>query len=251
MKNNNIKADNRKALPKFFLIILASALLGGVLGFASAFAADANIVERAGNFLSALLRVIAPWGIPVTSLVFLGLALHLYRKGKALCDTWDGEDEDTADAAEEHLSWVLFWTNLQMLLDFFFLSLCSLYVQNLWALGTVVFFFLSAGIIMVFQQKVVDLTRRLNPEKQGSVYDTNFKKKWIESCDENEQRQMGQAAMKSYSVLNVACPVIWCILLISGTFFETGILPSVVVLLLWGINSTTYLLEAIRLGKKN
>ena len=44
MKHNNIKADNRKALPKFFLIILASALLGGVLGFASAFAADANIV---------------------------------------------------------------------------------------------------------------------------------------------------------------------------------------------------------------
>ena len=251
MRHNNIKADNRKALPKFFLIILASALLGGVLGFASAFAADANIVERAGNFLSALLRVIAPWGIPVTSLVFLGLALHLYRKGKALCDTWDGEDEDTADAAEEHLSWVLFWTNTQTLLDFFFLSLSTLYVQNMWALGTVAFFFLSAGIIMVFQQKVVDLTRRLNPEKQGSVYDTNFKKKWLQSCDENERRQMGQAAMKSYSVMNIAFPVIWCALLVAGLFFKTGILPSVMVLLLWGISSTTYLLEAIRLGKKN
>ena len=251
MKNNNIKADNRRALPKFFLIILASALLGGVLGFASAFAADASIVERAGKALSALLPVIAPWGIPVTSFVFLGLALSLYRKGKALCGTWDGEDEDTADTAEEHLSWVLFWTNIQMLLDFFFLSLSAMYIQSMWALGTVVFFFLSSGIIMVFQQKVVDLTRTLNPEKQGSVYDTNFKKKWLQSCDENERRQMGQAAMKSYSVMNVACPVIWCVLMIAGVFFGTGILPSAAVLLLWGISSTTYLLEAIRLGKKN
>ena len=251
MKNNNIKADNRKALPRFFLMILGSAVLGAVLGFCSAFAADTNIVERAGKILSALLRVIAPWGIPVTSAVFLGLSWHLYRKSKALCDAWDGEDEDTVDGAEEHLSWVLFWTNLQMLLDFFFLSLCSLYVQNLWALGTVVFFFLSAGIIMVFQQKVVDLERALNPEKQGSVYDTNFKKKWIESCDENEQRQMGQAAMKSYSAMNIACPVIWCALLVAGLFFKTGILPSLTVLLLWGISSITYLLEAIRLGKRN
>ena len=251
MKNNNIKADNRRALPKFFLIILASALLGGVLGFASAFAADASIVERAGKALSALLPVIAPWGIPVTSFVFLGLALSLYRKGKALCGTWDGEDEDTADTAEEHLSWVLFWTNIQMLLDFFFLSLSAMYIQSMWALRTVVFFFLSSGIIMVFQQKVVDLTRTLNPEKQGSVYDTNFKKKWLQSCDENERRQMGQAAMKSYSVMNVACPVIWCVLMIAGVFFGTGILPSAAVLLLWGISSTTYLLEAIRLGKKN
>ena len=251
MKDNHIKADNRKALPKFLAIILGAAVLGAVLGFCSAFAADANIVERAGNFLSALLRVIAPWGIPVTSLVFLGLALHLYRKGKGLCDTWDGEDEDTVDTAEEHLSWALFWANIQMLLDFFFLSLSTLYIQSMWALGTVAFFFLSLCAIMVLQQKAVDLTRALNPEKQGSIYDTNFKKKWMESCDENEQRQMGQAAMKSYSVMNIAFPVLWCILIISGTFFETGILPSVVVLLLWGIASTTYLLEAIRLEKKN
>ena len=40
------------------------------------------------------------------------------------------------------------------------------------------------------------LTRRINPEKQGSVYDTKFFEKWVDSCDESEQRQMGQAAFQ-------------------------------------------------------
>ena len=34
MENNAVKRDNRKALPKYLLILLAAAIFGGVLGFA-------------------------------------------------------------------------------------------------------------------------------------------------------------------------------------------------------------------------
>ena len=35
MENNTVKKDNRKALPKFFLILLGAAVFGGVAGFAA------------------------------------------------------------------------------------------------------------------------------------------------------------------------------------------------------------------------
>lgn len=41
----------------------------------------------------------------------------------------------------------------------------------------------------VIQQKnAVDFLKIVNPEKSGSVYDMNFQKKWIESCDEMDSR---------------------------------------------------------------
>ena len=38
----------------------------------------------------------------------------------------------------------------------------------------------------LLQQRSVDLTKRLYPEKTASVYDTHFRKKWLDSCDEAE-----------------------------------------------------------------
>lgn len=246
---NQIKQENRKALPRFFIMLAAAGIFGAVIGFASAFAADTEMVERVGAALSAFLTFIAPWGIPVSSLILLSLSFSLCRRAGTMAHGWDGEDEQTVETAEEKLSWALFWSNLLLLLDFFFVSLCPLYIKSLWGLVTILLFLLSFAGIMLVQQKVVDLERTLNPEKQGSIYDRNFHKKWIASCDEAEQRQIGQAAYKSYSTMNRSFPVVWCILTVLNFFFDTGLLPVLVVLVLWGISSTSYLLEAIRLGK--
>ena len=35
MENNTVKKDNRKALPKYLLILFVAAIFGGVLGFAT------------------------------------------------------------------------------------------------------------------------------------------------------------------------------------------------------------------------
>ena len=35
MENNDVKRDNRKALPKYLLILFVAAIFGGVLGFAA------------------------------------------------------------------------------------------------------------------------------------------------------------------------------------------------------------------------
>lgn len=248
--NDTIKKENRKALPRFLGTLLLAMLLGAVLGFGSAFAAEGAWKETLENAASALLRAVAPWGIPVFGLVLHGLSIADYRRAKALAAGWDGEDEDVMDQVDEGLNRAMVWSGLLLLVNVFFLSLCALYIESLWALGTVALFFLSCGGIIILQQKVVDLTRRLNPEKQGSVYERNFKKKWLESCDEAEQRMIGQAAFKAYSAMNAAFPVAWCILTVLNFFFGIGLLPIVVVLVLWGISSMSYQLEAMKLGRR-
>ena len=36
---------------------------------------------------------------------------------------------------------------------------------------------------------VVDLEKKLNPEKKGSVFEMQFQKTWLESCDEAQKQQ--------------------------------------------------------------
>ena len=117
-------------------------------------------------------------------------------------------------------------------------------------LGGVALFLVSVVMIVVHQQKVVDLTRRINPEKQGSVYDTKFLKKWVDSCDESEQRQMGQAAFKAYRAAVNTCLWLWAALIVLHCAFDTGLLPIVMVLVIFGVLQIVYTLECIRLSRK-
>ena len=112
-------------------------------------------------------------------------------------------------------------------------------------------FILSVAAMTVAQQKVVDQVRRMNPEKQGSVYDVHFNKKWLASCDEAEQKQIGQAAYKAYHTVDVACPFLWMTMVLLNYAFDFGLLmPAFTVCLLWLLLNVTYSLEAIRLSRR-
>ena len=117
------------------------------------------------------------------------------------------------------------------------------------SIQSVIFFPISMILLILLQQKVVDLTRRMNPEKEGSVYDTKFRKRWLESCDEAERAQIGQAAYQAFVVTTTACGVIWVILVMLNVSMGTGLLPIFVVLVIWGVLQTSYLLTAIKLGR--
>ena len=246
------RSENRQALPKFLLVILLCGLGGGVLGFCAVVMNIGNLSESVRTILNIALTAAAPWGIPVSSILFLGIGWVLYRQACGLYQSWNGEDEDSIDAAEQKLSWSLLMSSLAMLADLFFLSVLVIYGMGgatpfILSLGC---FLLSMGILVVLQQKVIDLTKRINPEKRGSIYDFKFQKKWMESCDESEQRQIGQASYKAYQTGVLASMWLWVALLILHYAFDTGLLPIVAVMLVLGIMQITYTLECIRLSKK-
>ena len=119
----DIRRDNRRALPKYLLILLCSAVAGGVMGFSIFYFGLDGTAEGAAAALAQALEVCAVWGIPVGGAVLLGAAWYLYFSARRRVKAWDGEDEDAAEAAEQQLNWALLWGNVQMILSFFFLSL--------------------------------------------------------------------------------------------------------------------------------
>ena len=245
--NDRVKRDNRRALPRYLLTLLLFGLLGGVLGFFTGVAGAAGVAETVRQAVDRVLAVCAPWGIVVSAVVLLGTGWYLYAAAKRRFAAWDGEDEDAMDAAERQLSWALLLTGLMVVLDFFFFAASIIYERFL---PDVVLFLASVAVLVVLQQKIVDLERRINPEKRGSVYDMKFQKTWMDSCDEAERAQIGQACYTAYRMGNKVCVFLWVALLILNFVFDFGLLPIAAVLVVWGVMQTAYALECIRLSKR-
>ena len=250
---DNVTRDNRKALPKFLLMILAAAAVGGVFGFFSSAAADGISAMGLSARIDLFLRSLVPWGLPVCGAVLLIPAAVLMGRSRSQAAAWDGEDDAAAWAVEDRLNAVMLLSTLAMIAALFFLSLGVIYVQTemLDTLLGVGFFLAMMAATMVLQQQVVDLTRRMNPEKEGSVYDRRFKKKCLESCDEAERAQMGQAAYHAFQLSTGTCMVVWLVTLLLSFFLEVGPLPSVAVLVIFGVLQCSYLAECIRMHRRN
>ncbi|MCI9643548.1 MAG: DUF3169 family protein [Oscillibacter sp.] len=251
----NEKSENRKALPKFTLSLLGSLLVGGVIGFAIGLSRAMGLDTAAlAEGLGAILAAVTPWGIPVTSALTLGGCLVLYRSAARKFAAWDGGDEDeTSESIDAALSWVLLFSAVQLLFNLFFLSAFCVYWmdRDIRALSLVGVFLLSCGLVVFAQQKTIDLERKMNPEKRGSVYDSKFQKKWLDSCDESERRQIGEASRRAYMVTSRVCLGLWLVLVVLSLVVEISLLPVFVLLLVWGTMQVTYTLECIRLGKGN
>ena len=245
--NTTNKNLNRRALPKFLLWVGIGALVGFCAGLASGILGGLNAEEWVSVRLPAALGAVAPWGIVISAVILLGTGWYLYAAAKRRCDAWDGEDEDTMDAVEQQLGWALLLTGLMIVLDFFFFAASIVYGRFL---PDLVLFLASVVVLIVLQQKVVDLERRLNPEKRGSVYDMKFQKTWMDSCDEAERAQIGQACYRAYMVGTKVCTFLWVALLILNFVFDFGMLPIAAVLVVWGVMQTVCALECIRLSKR-
>lgn len=119
---------------------------------------------------------------------------------------------------------------------------------NMYVLAIVTFLvILAEGVII--QQKVVDITKIMYPEKTASVYDLKFQKKWVDSCDEAEKIMIGRCAFEAFKATNSVCGALSIILAISALMFDIGFLPSFVVCLIWLVNQCVYCRAAAKCSK--
>lgn len=245
------KSENRKALPRFIAIIIAALLAGVGLGVGLVKAEEMDLPRVITEAVNGVMTAVAPWGIPVSTAAVMGTALWKYRAAKRKLRGWDGEDEDTADAAEQDLNWALAFTSLQTILSLFFFAVATVYIRDYpWLMASAGLFLLALFLIVVMQQKTVDLVKRINPEKRGSVYDTKFQKKWFESCDEAEQRQIGQAAYAAYTAASRACMTLWVVLVCLGLVFDIGLLPAFSVLAVMGVLHMRYFMACFQMSAR-
>ena len=249
--NKDIKKENRKALPKFIGMMLICGIAGGIIGLISGFMggsyASEEIAEKFYNFLN----LVNPYVYVILTVAFIFAELRFYKGAKGLYILWNGEDEEVIDTAEAKLSLLIVLTSVHTVLSFFLFGINHIVntSSNTGSVIVLVLFIINLVFIMLFQQKAVDLEKSINPEKKGSIYDMNFHKKWIDSCDENEMRQIGQASYKAFIVMNITCIVLWLAVFFAGYFIHTGLLPIVCITVIWLVSQITYGVESIRLSR--
>lgn len=248
MKNDAIQKENRKALPLFLAILAVALVIGFFCGWL--------MVEHGGDLstavsgaLNTLLTAVTPWAILVCSLIAVPVCIWLLHSCKKMLAAWDGEDEAITSRMETRASFVLIITSFLLLVGFFFMSSAYVYLQGmamLWVCGQ---FLAVMAATIILQQKTVDFEKSLNPEKRGSIYDTKFQKKWLESCDEAERSYIYKASHQSMKATTMAFLILWVILTVGSFSFDYGLLPSAVVLLIWGVQQAAYFIACTKLEK--
>ena len=257
MKNDEIRAANRKALPKFLLFTLVCAVIGAIVGYCAArYGLDqlSGVLADAGAFFGAR---IAPWLMVAVAVITPAVCIPMYRHAKALLASWDGEDEDTSSVIDGKLSAVLWASSASLVLAFFliaatysvgFASFDSWESTVLIFIGIAAFLAILVESILI-QQKCVDAAKQMSPEKKASIYDMQFQKKWVDDCDEAEKIMIGKCAFKAYSAVNRVCAIAAIVLAICALVFGIGFLPSLAVCIIWMVNLSVYCKEAMRYAK--
>lgn len=250
---SEIKKANRRAMPKFLLIMAASMLAGGVAGFFCArYGLDrlAGGMKEAASFFGAN---VAPWLMLALVAILPAVCVPIDRGIEKRLAAWNGEDEGVDEA--EKLS-VVIWLSQAVLIVSFFL-LAAVYSggfaifdqqEGMFFLSIAAFFVIMIETV-VLQQKCVDAVKRINPEKTASIYDMRFQRKWMDSCDEAEKLMIGRCAFKAYRATNLVCLILAVLLAICALVFDAGLLPSLVVCVIWIVNHTAYAKEAIQSNK--
>ena len=257
MKKDEIKNANRKALPKFLLVLALCMVVGGAVGYGSAkYGLDqmAGTFKNAGAFFG---MHIAPWLMVALVIILPAVCIPLYRHATKLLGAWDGENEDISDEIDRKLSTVIWISSASLVFSYFLISASysggfatfdSKDSTIIFFIGVAAFFGIMAEATVI-QQKCVDTTKQMNPEKKASVYDMQFQKKWLEDCDEAEKLMIGKCAFKAYAATNAVCTVLAIVLAVCALVFDIGFLPSLTVCLVWIVNLSVYCKEAMRYSK--
>lgn len=261
MNNDKNKRENRKALKIFIPVMIAAAVTGGVIGGFSTTGTAAQWTQAAKTILNEVMYYIAPLGVIIMTLAGTAIAFAYYRKGKGYYDdSLNAMDEEAEDflfrSADASMSKAILYVSACEILSLMLFAAVVSYIpeyveKDNWIYVAVLVVFIAGNFLRIkLQQMTVDLQKIMNPEKQGSVYDLRFQKKWEESCDEMEKLAIYRSSYSAYKTGTKACVIAFTALLLLSFFFDYGPLPAMAVGGIWLAATVSYCKEAIRLEKE-
>lgn len=250
------RREDKKAFKKFILLLLLCSFAGGVVGFFSA-----GTMGKQGAAVELFLPVLRAVGLYgnfiVSTALVIGISV-LMRQSRRSFSGWDGEDEDVIARVEMRLGYGMAASSVNMVVCYFIFG-AGVYVLDFPDLGpdtskvriaaTLLGLIYAMAVTIWFQKELVNLMKEINPEKNGSVYDTGFQKKWLESCDESERLQIYKACYQSHKMVTYTCLGLWVICVIGIMLWDFGMLPMTMVIVIWLVSGVSYEAECIRMSK--
>ena len=256
MNNNRveeIKKEDKKAFKSFIIVMIISAMGGAIIGGASIYL-QKHIGDELSDFLLNILMTITPYASLVLSILVIIVSVVIYSNSRKKLKLWNQSDEqeEMIDNIEEKLSYVLLFTSVNLILGFFFFGAgMALLSEDSY---TKVILFLVGFIVCVvstilIQNKVVNLEKEINPFLNGSVYDFKFSQKWLDSCDEAIKLNVYKSSFKAYKSITNTCLILWIVCVLGYNFFDFGIMPLVMVTIIWLVQTIAYCIESIKCSK--
>lgn len=231
------------------LQIGVSGLIGAVIGGGGSWALLYNqslVKEFAREAEEGIFRY-APAALTVLSAAacilgafFVVTAGRKYRK-------WDQEDSEQAEKLDREYDRNSFFMSLLYILG---VILSGIIIEGMNRSGeyeesmfSLLFFLASFFWILGCMDRIVKYQKKLNPEKKGNFLSWAFRKQWLASCDEREKEKIYKAAYKSYTIQQYVYPVIFIALILLSTILKVGILPFIVLGVIWVSLLISYLYE--------
>lgn len=238
--NEAVRAENKKEDKKFFgkfLIILVCAFLVGIAsGFGMAFMKNKDIASVISDTVYNFAIMIAPYVSVVFVLVMGTVLVFTNVTAKKRIKAWDGENEEEYQKIDSFLGNVLYALNIGTVITYFFFAIGfdgiagrSGFADACYLLG----FIAAMALIIGGQQVIINLTKEMNPEKKGSVYDVKFVDKWEDSCDEAEKILIYKSAYKTYVMMSHLFIGLWIFCVFGNHVFGFGQMPVTMVSVLW------------------
>lgn len=249
------RQENKSALPRFILIVIASLAVGVAVGTGLVFLDGANLGQMLQGLGAMFTNRVAGWGLILLPVIELAVCVPMYSGARKKIEKWDSEDEEAGAKIEARLSRCMWLTSMVLIVGFFLAAaLFTGFASSAgsWRVSRGLFFGgLAAFVVMMLitvllQQNLVDATKEMNPEKKGSVYDVNFQKKWVESCDEAERAMIGQCSYQAYRAVSTTCLVLWVVFTLGAMMFDWGFLPVLAVCVIWGVGQSVYFYNCLK-----
>lgn len=256
---DEIKKEDRKAF-KGFAIMLVIILIAEKFLFAMFDNLKQAFGESVPSLLINTLEVITPFASLVLSILVMIISKIVYTNSKKEYDLWKqrNEDDDTIDKIEEKLSYLTFLISVNTILGIFFAAIAGMLLPfedvngNLSIIKGLCFFiglipFMTSSILI--QKKVVNLQKEINPLLKGSIYDMNFAKKWLDSCDESIKLGIYKSSYKAYRSVSITCLILCVFCVVGYDLWHFGIMPMVIVIIIWLVQTISYCIESIKYSK--
>ena len=185
MSKNKNKRE-KKGYLEFFIVILISALFGGV-GAVILEIYDKD-VKSIGNLLEDVIGQGAFWVICFLSVVGSLVNIYMVWAVRKRCRTWDGEDDEAAEEIERYNSRcqgvIACCTTIVMVLSGVNIVYIFHRTENMRNIGIMCILFVSYSLWSAFAQNIlVEFSKKMNPEKKGNALSLHFTRDWDNSCD--------------------------------------------------------------------
>ena len=255
------KKEDKKYLIIMIIIFVVSGTVGYFLGriMTKIKKSGFSFPDLSDNFLETFAYVM-PGIFFAINLIFLIYALICVSKARKQFNAWDGEDEDAADKIEEKVGLPMSISSVLMVINMFLFAVCvnldnqiemAKSTEKIIMLINVLAFVFSFVVMFIVQKKTLDLTKDMNPEKEGSLYDVKFAEKWENSCDEAQKLMVYKASRTAFSAMTSMCMTLWVVCLIGDLFAGFGLVPVTLVSIIWITGIISYLVGCAKLEKAN